>query len=393
MTSASNWCKETYEASASSRCWSFTPYEDGWDAGRKRRWDLSADEELKAIVAMELALGGAPGWAARIVETSFLWLPVCGHYLFPLPYVECVSAIGSETPPEFVHGCYTIDAEQKLAMQDYCLCLDAWLAGAAPEAPARELAALGHRRIEWHAVCRDLWDVLGERTELKETLVERLLHSQRWKIKSRPWDDDPCSRFGRDAFLGNFSETGCDANRWSHIARELPGFEEGSSPRVQRLEARLAELCTDWEWFRYTIQYGWLCSPKAFRHLECLLWSIGKERRAITTRDHRLKGADTVPGFLRCQDTYLNQDEAAAWWREFLGALTAWWQDRDPPGQAGADVTGRLGQRTPVKRWLVRLLARRCEMLAETSGSLGLLVNPSPHTKRGTKPLTTRTER
>jgi hypothetical protein len=307
--------------------------------------------------------------------------------MFPLAFLECVGVIGSEEPTEFAHGCFTVDAGQKRAMQDYCLCLDAWLAGAGHEALAQELAALAHRKIDWPRVCRDLWEVLGERTELKELLIERLLHSQRWKIKSRPWDDDPCTKLGRDQYLGDFSESGCHANLEGHIARQLPGFGETSSPRVQRMEARLAEICDDWEWFRYTIQYGWLCSPKAFRHLECLIWSIGKERPTVATRDHPREGADRAPAFLQCEDTYLNQDEAAAWWRAFLAALADWWQGGEASGEVAAELTQRLGERTPVKRWLVRLLAHRCKLLESHSGSLGLLVNPSPNTKRGTKPL------
>ena len=168
---------------------------------------------------------------------------------------------------------------------------------------------------------------------------------------------------------------------------ELPGFEEKASPRVVSIESRLKEICPDWEWFRYTIEYGWLCSPKAFRHLECLLWSIGKERPVIRTRDHRKDDAETVPPFLRCDEMYLNQDEAAEWWKDFLAGLGAWWRDTPKSGEVFGEVARLLGERTDVKRWLVRLMAHRCKVLAETSGSLGLLVYPSPSTKRGTMPL------
>jgi hypothetical protein len=48
---------------------------------------------------------------------------------------------------------------------------------------ARELSALGYRRIDWDAVCADLWDVLGEHGELKDLLVERLIMLERWAIK------------------------------------------------------------------------------------------------------------------------------------------------------------------------------------------------------------------
>jgi len=48
---------------------------------------------------------------------------------------------------------------------------------------ARELMALGHRKIDWMAVCADLWKVLGDRSERKCLLVERLLHLIRYSIK------------------------------------------------------------------------------------------------------------------------------------------------------------------------------------------------------------------
>jgi len=31
MSKGSEWSKETYEQSVSSRCWTFTPYDAGWD--------------------------------------------------------------------------------------------------------------------------------------------------------------------------------------------------------------------------------------------------------------------------------------------------------------------------------------------------------------------------
>ena len=191
------WSKATYEASVSSRCWWYTPYDDGWD----KCPSMAEDAELRGIVGMERALGDVPAWARQIVERSIQFACPCGHYLFPKPYLEVLDAIRAETPPTFVHGCFTVERERKRAMMDYVLCLDAWLAGIAADDAAHELIALGSRRIAWDAVCAELWRVLGERTELKELLVERLIHSQRCKIKGSPWDDDLASEFGRDQFL------------------------------------------------------------------------------------------------------------------------------------------------------------------------------------------------
>jgi hypothetical protein len=374
------WTKEVYSRTVSSRCWWYTPYDDGWSER------LSADDELRQIVMMELELDIIPEWAQRIAERSINFLPGCGHYLFPRAFLEAVSAIGSQSPPNFVHGCFTVERERKTQMMDYLFCLDAWLAGVGPEVAAGELVALGHRRIGWHTVCVDLWKVLGERTELKQLLVERVLHSQRSKIKSRVWDDDLAADFGRDQYLGNYSKTGNPAKRNSYINPPVPAFDEQASPRICRIESRLAEICPDWEWFRYTIQYGWLCAPKAFRYLERLLWSIGKERRAVHTRDHPMKNGDEVPGFLQCEDTYLDQDEAAEWWRSFCAALQAWLCGEKGQSDVAADVRRRLGKPTPVKHWLVRLLVRKLELL-EGHAELKRLIRSHPSTKRGTGSL------
>jgi hypothetical protein len=79
-------------------------------------------------------------WSKESYERSITFLPPCGHYRFPVAYRQTVEAIDSQSPPEFVCGCFTVDRERKRQMQDYVLALDAWLAGARPAAVAGELA-------------------------------------------------------------------------------------------------------------------------------------------------------------------------------------------------------------------------------------------------------------
>ena len=367
------WSKETYERCVSSRCWWYTPYDEGWD----KCPGMAEDGELRGIVAMEQTLGGVPEWAQRIIERSIQFACPCGHYLFPRPYLEALDAIGAETPPAFVHGCFTVARERKRAMMDYVLCLDAWLAGAGPEDAAVELKALGFRRIDWGAACASLWRVLGEHTELKDLLVERLIHSQRLKIKQSPWDDDPASEFGRDRYLGTISKVRNPAKENCYVERDVPGFDEGASPRVQRIEARLAELCPDWGKMRFHIEYGWLCAPRAFRFLERLVCAIGQERPP--------KPDDRVPGFLQIEDTHPSQDEAGAWWKAFVGALDAWWQGEPAGGPVAEDVARRLGEATPLKRWLVRLFRRKLRFYASYEEGLGRLIHPRSDARRGTR--------
>jgi len=367
------WTGQAYERSISSRCWWYTLYDGG-------KWSelVRKDDELKQIVEIEYALGDVPKWAQQIVERSINQACPCGHYLFPQPYLEVVSAIGSRTPRTFVHSCFTVERERKRQAMDYCLCLDAWLAGARPEASAHELAALGYRKIDWHTVCADLWQALGERNEVKELLVERVLHNIRWSIKFTFWDDDLASEFGRDQYLGEYARTDDEASIDGYYARP-PFYYEKGSPRVQRLEARLDVVCPNWQtWYDQMVEW-WLCAPKSFRFLERMLWAIGRERPE--------QPAGQVPGFLQCRDTYPNQDDAAEWWTAFCAALDSWWRGHSASGNVAEQVNRRLGEVTPAKRWLVRLFLRKLKRLEENGEQLAHLVSAQHRHKRGTKPL------
>lgn len=169
---------------------------------------------------------------------------------------------------------------------------------------------------------------------------------------------------------------------------EMPAFAfDRQSPRMQRVEARLAEICPNWPRVRGDLLEWWLCAPKAFRFLERKLWNIGKGvGRAFDAE--KTGPNEPVPGFLKCEDTYPNHDEAAAWWRGFLQALDAWWQGTPAKGVVADDVSQRLGESTSLKRWLVRLYARRLRRLEENGEEFSRLVNPNHTHKRGTKPLT-----
>ena len=312
----SEWSKETYEASISSRCWWCTSFGDGWAA-------VSTDRDMKGIVTLEQEASPIPTWAEKIVESSINFIPPCGHYLFPQPQIEVIKAIGFESPPQdLVHGCYTVERERKDQMQDYCLCLDAWLAGAKPTSVARELSDLG-RKVDWEAVCVNLWDVLGEHTEAKELLVQRLLHHLRWWTKFTLWDSDWASQFGRDQYLGDYSPSGGMPSHHCYFGRNVPGLDQQASPRVQKMEARLAKISPLWEKLRpWMLDEWWLCAPKAFRFLERTLWHIGKARE--------VGNGESVPDFLQVADTCPNEQAASEWWQAFREALWGWYHGAVP---------------------------------------------------------------
>ena len=97
MAEKFEWSEDVFGKSVSSRCWNYTPYEDGWNAGP------STDDELKQIVEMEYELEAVPQWAQQLVERDINYIAPCGHYLFPEPYLEAISAIGSQTVPPMIH--------------------------------------------------------------------------------------------------------------------------------------------------------------------------------------------------------------------------------------------------------------------------------------------------
>ncbi|MGD0113719.1 MAG: hypothetical protein ABSD48_17825 [Armatimonadota bacterium] len=217
-------------------------------------------------------------------------------------------------------------------------------------------------------MCAALWQTLGERTEIKELLVERVLHRQRWWVKSLVWDDDARDVFVRDHYLGDLRGSGDSYGNPSFLD---PYFTELEAPRVRQLNARLASVCQDWDRFRGNIEGSWLCAPKAFRFLERTLWAIGRERQP---RD----GDAPVPGFLQCDDTYPDHGRAERWWRDFLSALRCYWQGQVAPGEVGDEVNQRLGSPSPEKRWLVRLLVRKLELYEQHAG-IRRLVGPRPN--------------
>jgi len=315
---------------------------------------------------MELSLEGVPDWATEIVERHINCLPPCGHCHFPLAFLETLSAIGSESALTFVHTCYTANRERKARAQDYLFCLDAWLAGVGSEDAARELELRKRPGPDWPTVCRSIWDVLGEHTELKELLVERTLHRYRWWVKTLTWDDDERDVFARDMYLGDLRGSG---DWYANPGFRDPYFVEKKSPRVKRIEERISVLTPDWESFRDSIDSTWLCAPKTFRFLERILWETGKEGRYSPD--------EVVPGFLQCEDTYPNREDSVPWWRELSEALRSWWQESPAEGVTADDVNRLLGEPTPVKRWLVRLYLhklRRLEM--NTHDGLAKLVLP-----------------
>ena len=356
MTQATGWSKELYESSISSRCWTYTPYDQGWDNCP----ELARDEKLRQFVELEQSIAAVQAWAIEIVERAINFPAFCPHCTFPQPYLEVLDAIGKEQAPTFVHGCYTAPRERKNRMQDYLFCLDAWLSRVSDEDAAKEIGKRGSQKVDWNKACQDIWRILGEHTKLKDLLVQRTLHRQRWWLKSLTWDDDARNVYCPDQYLG---DAACEGDHYGNPAFRDPYFAELQVPSVRRMEERLAEICPDWKWFRAFIHDSWLCGPKAFRFLERLLWCIGKEKRCVSLPSHRMENGDEVPGFLQCEDTYPDSAKAKEWLRSFANGMSSWIAGGQPDGEVESDVHRRLGSRTQMKTWLAGLYLRKMELL------------------------------
>lgn len=359
MPGKARFSRQTYEGSISSRCWSYTPFNAGWDECAA----LREDADMAEILRMEEALAPVPEWAGNVVERSINYPPFCPHYAFPRPYLEVLDAIGQQRPAAFIHGCYTADRNRKERMGDYVLCLDAWRAGASAKEAAAEVAGRSPFVADWASICRDVWSVLGERSEVKQLLVGRTIHRQRWWMKTLVWDDDSRDVYCRDQYLG---QVGCRTEGHGHYGNEAfedPYFAELSVPEVEHTERRLAEICTDWPVFRNLIRHSWLCAPKAFRFLERLLWCVGKEKIVVHLPDHPRADGEDVPDFLQCRDTYPDLAEARGWVRGFSRGLRSWLAGGPPDGCAAQDVHHRLGDRSDLKVWVCRLYLKKMEFL------------------------------
>jgi len=365
------WCKANYEKSVTSRAWGATPYDAGWDGSRKHGEDLPASAELRAIFDEEMALGTVPPWAEEIVRRMIGPLPMCGHCAFPLPIAETCEAIGNERAPAVVHGCYTADRARKVRMAYYAYCLDAWLQEAPLEAAQAELAMRDGLGKDWARIAEAVYQALGTPTRPKRMAVHRLLHRLRWWLKTLIWDGDRRDQFQLDAFLGDARGDEAHFSAYGNPPFGDPYFEERKLPNVKRLDKDICEMVPQGRALIDRIESTWLCAPKVFRYLERLVIEIG----AISTG----KPPRTNVSILQCEDTYPDGPSHKAWYDAFMASLAAW---------LAGDAAARpeLGEPTPVRHWLARILRHKLT-LYETHDPFGNLVGAKSTGLRGTKTL------
>jgi hypothetical protein len=332
------WNQANYQQSLISHCWAYTPYDGGWAhcaAVRK-------DTVLRQLHAEEQALKPVPGWARDILERQITYLPGCPHATFPLPFLDVFDAIGQQSCLPFVHSCYTVPAERKERMIPYIDALLDWVAGRRP----------GKTPAFWE----QLWQVLGPVTTTKSLLVQRLVHRLKWWCKAMTWDDDARDRHYQDEFLGDVC---CLGDHYGNPQFRDPYWTELRTPAVQELEAKLADTCPEWAWYREKLHSTWLCGPKAFRYLERIIWSIGHVAEAQTLATQHV----SVPPFLDCDDTYANMAGVPDWCADALAACDQFRAQGEARNPRQANLLARLGDYDPAKAWLVGIFARKLRLM------------------------------
>ncbi|MBT3267503.1 hypothetical protein HN371_10140 [Candidatus Poribacteria bacterium] len=365
------WNAENYGQSHTNSAWACTPYSAGWDGSSEHGEDLPASDELRAIFDEEMAMGQPPTWSLDVIRRMIDPMSMCGHAMFPAPANQIVQAIGAEACPEFVLGCYTAPPDRKRRMLVVVYCLDAW----SQEAPlAAAQAELESRRddlgIDWASVLASVYAALGERSEVKVLLAEHLISRLRWWVKTLTWFDDKRDVFQLDVYGGDVRGAGDD---YGNPPFGDPYFAQLQLPRTQKRSARLRELLPEAVASKLidAIESTWLCAPKVFRYVERLIHDIGAVEADAPPAAY--------PAILESGDSYPDFDDAKAWYERLVADLTAW-LDGD------ADAVPALGQVTPAKHWLTRLLRHKLELYVRHC-SFGNLVAGAGSGANGLLPL------
>jgi hypothetical protein len=254
-------------------------------------------------------------------------------------------------------------------MSYYVYCLDAWLKGAPLDQATAELALRDGLGKDWPRIIVDVYDSLGTRSEQKALLVTRLLHRLRWWIKTLIWYDDKRDRYLLDVYSG---DVWGDEENWGAYGNSPfgdPYFAERELPEIKELATKIRETVRRGGRLLERIDQTWLCAPKAFRYVERLILQIG------SIGSERVTDADI--SILQCEDTYPHFASCARWYTSFVASLKGW---------LGGDrqAMSELGEATPVKHWLARMLLCKLELL-ERHGSLGKLTGARRPGRSGTR--------
>ena len=297
-------------------------------------------------------------------------LPMCGYYDYPNNVTQIIEAMSAEQCPTVVLRCYTVDSRRKVLMSYYVYCLDAWHKDAPNLHVVAELSLRDSLGKNWKSIASAIYQALGDRTEIKMIVVERLIHRLRWWIKSLIWSDDKRDSFLLDVYSGDIRG---DEEKWGAYGNSPygdPYFAELRLPHVRTMEERICADVPNGKELLERIQSTWLCAPKVFRYLEKLIAEIGVIGSGTRPAE--------APPILQCEETYPDFDANHKHFADLLERLRGWMD-----GDEG--LLPSLGQTSPVKLWIAHLLWHKLVFHSRYEGNFAKLVGERSHGKSGTK--------
>lgn len=358
------WSRSAWDA-----CISAKAYNPGW-------WDSLTQEkepglwaEMRSIFEEEKAISDIPRWASDIVS-RMMDLPMCGYYAYPANITQIIDAISVQRCPDIVMRCYTVDSKRKVLLSYYVFCLDAWLKNAPLSFAVAELLLRDHLGKDWKKIASTIYQVLGEQSEIKMIVIERLIHRLRWWIKSLIWLDDKRDRFLLDVYSGDIRGDEEKLGAYGNSPYGDPYFLELHLPHVKAMEERILDNVPNGKELLVRIHSTWLCAPKVFRYLEKLILEIGAIDSDAPSVEFNsiLQCEDTYPDFTANHDHYLSLVECLRFWLD-----------------GEKEKLPSIEFASPIKRWLVHLLWHKLIFHAKYEENFGRFVGERQHGKAGSR--------
>ncbi|MBN1917606.1 MAG: hypothetical protein JW889_06825 [Verrucomicrobia bacterium] len=356
------WDRTTYEASLTSRCFSWTPFCE-WEA----RWGdrcLKDDLHVRRLVELEQAASPIPLWA-QMVCRQIDAMPPCGWAIPQHVEAVCTNIGRQDAEACIPPRCYSLGPERLELMARIAVLLDGWVKGLDPDEVAAGLEQLdGHGR-PWWCLVHDVWGVLGERQARRVLLARRLLARLRFWLRA-PYGPDKADDNARLGYM--YSVSLGKYPGWDYF-----GFEE-HEPEVVDLNERIRRSLDEPQRWIDLITYTWPCAPKAFRFIERLIAAIGRVPAdgpcAPTELPNKLP-----TGLLRIDGTYLDTDTSRGVYSTAIAALSDFVGEAlriDARTSGDVDPAWRdrlprlLGKASPLATWLVALVLVRLVFFEES---------------------------
>ncbi|MFX0099886.1 MAG: hypothetical protein ACFFCS_09895 [Candidatus Hodarchaeota archaeon] len=329
--------KENYANSITSTLWEGTPLGGGWN-------ELNSNNpSVKKIFDLEMSLTDFPSWAKELALRRIGVFPNCGHYLFPRSAEQILEAMRDESSIDFFTSCYTCHPDRKAKLSPVVQILEAWLNHEDESSISEKFSASPVEEIDGKVV-ENIYTALGQFTDEKEVLVQRLVNQLNWWIKTLIWEGDPRESFDKKEYPVKKGYEQFNAD-YGNEGFSDPYFPEVHQKENIKLEKKIRKNKNiDSKKMIDYIHSTWLCAPKFFRYLEKIILKIGGS------------DIDILPDKL----TKINAKEYARRYHEIRDELLKFIEEKGS--------SKLVGDHSPVKEWLARMLLLKLELYEEYSG-------------------------